>query len=427
MTPYALIPMILPAFVGAWMLYPGRDNVAHQIAASHPTAAESGVMVGSPPAPGARVTLENWQRPPFNRWAFLHTREVIPTANISRGSDDAWRLERGRSGLDSLELRIPGERMTIGEFLDHSWTAGMIVLHRGRVELEAYRNGMTPASRHIAMSVSKSITSLIIGILVDQKLIEPGLSVTHYVPELARTAFEGASIQHLLDMEVANAWREDYFGESSEYWRLDVACGWLPPRQGAAPTLFDFLKESRLSGRHGERFQYSSPNPDLLGIIAERVTGERFATIASRLLWQPGGMEFDADITLDAAGTAIADGGFCIALGDLARIGQLFLDRGQASGRQVVPERWIEECRQPHVKEVDPTSFGADWPNVSYHNQWWLLDNRSFALGIHGQMIAVDVNADLVVSFVSSAPEPNDREQRMTQFQIVGVLASAFT
>src|SRR5207237_6963902 len=144
-------------------------------------------------------------------------------------------------------------------------------------------------------------------------------------------------------------------------------CGWLPPRQGAAPTLFDFLKESHLDGRHGERFQYSSLNPDLLGLVAERVTGSRFAAVASRYLWHPAGMEFDADITLDPGGTAVADGGYCITLRDLARIGQIFLNGGRAADRQVVPASWVEECRQPNPKPFDATSFGADLGGDSYH------------------------------------------------------------
>jgi CubicO group peptidase (beta-lactamase class C family) len=301
----------------------------------------------------------------------------------------------------------------------------MIVLHRGRIELEAYRNGMTPPSPHIAMSVSKSITSLVTGVLANHGLIDLRAEVIRYMPELAGTAYQGATIQHLLDMQVANSWREDYFGETTEFWRLDVACGWLPPRQEAAPTLFDFLKESHLDGRHGERFQYSSLNPDLLGLIAERVTETRFATVVSTFLWQPAGMEFDADITLDPAGTAVADGGYCITLRDLARTGQIFLNGGRAADRQVVPASWVEECRRPNPKPFDGTSFGADLGGASYHNQWWLFDDRSFALGIHGQMIAVDFKAELVVVFVSSPPEPNNREQRLMQRRIVDALAEA--
>jgi CubicO group peptidase (beta-lactamase class C family) len=397
-----------------------------RVAARYPTAAESGVMVGAPPSPEARVTLENWQRAPFNRWAFLHTRELIPSANISRGEGEVWQLERSDAGLESLDVGESTDGpLTLGAFLDNSWTDGMLVLQRGEIKLEAYRNAMTSTTRHLAMSVSKSITSLLIGILVERGAIDIAAYATTYVPELAGSAFEGATVQHLLDMQVANAWREDYMGPESEYWRLDVAAGWQPPRQGAALTLLDFFKETHADGRHGERFQYSSPNTDLLGLIIERVSGKRFAIVAAELLWQPAGMEFDADITLDPAGTAAVDGGFCIALRDFGRIGQLFLNGGSSPGREIVPTRWIEESRRPNPARFDPATYGADQPGASYHNQWWSMDGRSLALGIHGQMIAVDVEASLVVVFTTSAPEPDHREQRLMQRRIVGALAKA--
>jgi CubicO group peptidase (beta-lactamase class C family) len=386
---------------------------------SHPTTADSGVMAGFPPARESRVSLANWQTAPFNRWGFLHTRELIPTANVSRGEGNVWRLERGTGGLGATEIQgLPGTR-TLGEFLDDSWTDGMIVLHRGRIELEAYRNAMQPGTRHVAMSVSKSITSLLIGTLVGHGLIDPRTLVTSVVPELADTAYHGATIQHVLDMQVANAWREDYVGEDSEYWRLDVAAGWLPPREGAAGTLFDFMKASRREGNHGERIQYSSLNTDVLGLVAERAAGAHVAELASTLLWQPAGMEFDADLTLDRGGSAAVDGGFCITLRDMARIGQLFLNGGRANGIQVVPAEWITSCRQPRPMPFDPSSYGIELGGALYRNQWWLLDGRSFALGIHGQMIAIDVEAEVVVGFLSSAPEPNDHEQRRAQRRIV--------
>ena len=150
-----------------------------------PTATESGVMVGFPPASDMRVGLHNWQLPPFNRWGFLHTREVIPTANVSRGTGPVWRLLHHASAVDEVEFEsLTGGTMTVGTFLDQSWTDGLVVLRRGEVEFEAYRNGMHDSSRHIAMSVSKSITSLVIGILVDRGLIELTAPVTRYAPEL---------------------------------------------------------------------------------------------------------------------------------------------------------------------------------------------------------------------------------------------------
>ena len=395
-------------------------------ATAFPTAAQSGVMVGSPPPPELRVGLHNWQLAPFNRWAFQHTREVIPTANVSRGLGPVWTLPSQPSALLGVRFESSsGQPIELGQFLDYSWTDGLVAIHRGRILLEAYRNDLAADSRHLAMSVSKSITSLVVGILHGRGLIDVGELVTHYVPELAGTAFEGATVQHLLDMEVANSWREDYFSDATEFWRLDVACGWIPPRDGAATTLLDFMKETRRDGNHGEMIQYSSLNPDLLGLIAERVAQTPFPTLVGRELWGPMGAEFDADLLVDPAGMAVADGGYCIALRDFARIGQLFLNGGAVGTRQVIPESWIDECRRANPKPFHPTSYGADLPGASYHNQWWRLDGRSLAMGIHGQMIAIDQAAELVVVFVSSAPEPNATAQRNTQRRAVAALASA--
>jgi CubicO group peptidase (beta-lactamase class C family) len=194
----------------------------------------------------------------------------------------------------------------------------------------------------------KSITSLLVGILVDRGQISLASPVTDYAPELAGTAFEGATVLHLPDMELATSWREDYGGAGSEYWRLDAACGWCPPHPGAAATLFDFMRELAPAGRHGETVLYSSPNTDLLGIIAERVTQTRFAELASSRLWAPMGAEFDADIMLDPAGSAIADGGFCISLRDIGRIGQLFGARQR--GRSILVDRRVRARQSRAVR-----------------------------------------------------------------------------
>jgi CubicO group peptidase (beta-lactamase class C family) len=376
-------------------------------------------MVGFPPPADRRVTLENWQGPPWNRWSFLHTREVLPTARISRGAK-SWELApTPATDLESLEFDGLDGRTMLAGFLDQSWTDGLLVLHRGRIACEQYRNGMGRSSRHLAMSVSKSITSLVIGILVDRGLIRLDAPLTEYVPELKGTAYEGAAVQHALDMEVSMTWREDYMGTESEFWRLDAACGWGPLRPGAAGCLLDFMRTLDGDGPHGVRTQYASPNTDLLGIVAERVSGTRFADLVATELWQPMGAEFDADIALDPAGSAVADGGFCVALRDFGRIGQLLLE----AGRNVVPRWWVEECMRGDPKPFESGSYGVDLPGGSYHNQWWHFDGRTFALGIHGQMIALDAKTQMVVVFVSSAPFPTDPVVRDSQRRVVSALA----
>ena len=116
------------------------------------------------------MTLANWQDPPFNRWSFQHIRELIPTARIARAAapDPLPRAER-----DVLGFRFSygdGE-LTVAEMLEETYTDGFLVLHQGRVVAEHYFNGMAPDVPHLLMSVSKSVTSAVAGVLAGQGLL----------------------------------------------------------------------------------------------------------------------------------------------------------------------------------------------------------------------------------------------------------------
>lgn len=387
-----------------------------------PTAADEGVMRGFPPDREHRVTFENWQLPPFNRWSFHHVSEVLHTARIPR-SGATWELpvETGGPDLEPVEFELPGGgTSTIGEWLPSSYTDGMLVLHDGAVVLERYQNGMRPESLHLSMSVGKSMTSLLAGILVYRGLIGLDTPVTEYVPEIEGSGYTGATVQHLLDMAVALDYVEDYTDPEHEFWKIDYACGFGPDRGGApADCILDLLKTFRGVDRpHGEVFLYCSPDTDLLGIICERATGTRFADLFARELWGPLGAEWDADIALDPAGTAVVDGGFDVSLRDYGRIGQMVLDGGRASGRQVVPAGWIEECWQPNREPFLRSTAVELIPDGSYHDKWWQFGGRLHAWGIHGQMIAIHPESKTVVVIVSSEPTPDDDDARRTHAAI---------
>ena len=143
------------------------------------TAAELGLMAGAPPFPPERlVTLANWQDPPFNRWGFQHIRDLIPTARIPRGGGPVWRLPRDERDLSETTVRASREAESLRAFLERTYTDGIVVLHGGRIVYERYLNGMTPDTRHLLMSVSKSITSVACGALVARGLLSPSDAVT---------------------------------------------------------------------------------------------------------------------------------------------------------------------------------------------------------------------------------------------------------
>src|SRR6516225_8378509 len=125
------------------------------------TAAAAGdspeLMAGFPPATEARVTLANWQDPPFNRWAFRHMRELIPSQPIPAGPPGPGGpapLPAAPGPLpDPPVWRLDGSTATAAEVFAGTHTDALVVLHDGHLVAERYDDGMTAATPHLLMSV----------------------------------------------------------------------------------------------------------------------------------------------------------------------------------------------------------------------------------------------------------------------------------
>jgi len=172
-------------------------------------------MDGFPPSAASQVTLANWRTPPFNKWAFQHVRELIATADIANAPDDVRVLPADRQALDKIAFDDgSGARIGLDHFLARSHTDGFVVLHKGKLVYERYFNGMGARTPHILMSVSKSMLGLLAGTLVARGAFDPARPVSDLVPEVASTAYRGASLRDLLDMRAGIAFDEDYFATS---------------------------------------------------------------------------------------------------------------------------------------------------------------------------------------------------------------------
>src|SRR5262249_36603924 len=154
-------------------------------------------------------------------------------------------------------------------FLEQTNTDGMVIVRRGRIAFERYANGMTRESPHILMSVSKSLLGLLVGALVTRGAIDPSRFVADVVPEVAETAYRGATIRDLLDMRAGVAFDEDYLATAGPIIAYRKAGGWNPAEPGDGPRdLRSFYREMTTSeGPHGGPFNYVSPNTDLLGWV----------------------------------------------------------------------------------------------------------------------------------------------------------------
>ena len=375
------------------------------------------LMAGAPPfGPERQVTLGNWQDPPFNRWSFQHVRELIPTARIAR-SGKPRRLPLDERDISGLTFGYDGRQRTVARMLAETYTDGFLVLHKGRVIAEQYFNGMRPDSPHLLMSVSKSIVSTIAGILVGRGVLDVAAPVADILPELAPTSFAGATVQHLLDMRTGTRFNEEYADPAADVRTYEVVYLWRPPAPGqrAPASAVEYYQTLENDGSHGGPFRYRSILTDVLAWVIERAAGERLHDLISTELWQPIGAEFDAEVTLDAHGNPMADGGISATLRDLARFGQLILRRGRVGNRRILPAAWIDDTIRGAPDGAAAFTGGDNPPGYRagshYRNCWWVRDPLVpffHATGINGQNIFVHVPSETVVVKLSTWPTALD-------------------
>lgn len=379
------------------------------------------LMAGPPPfAADALVTLEAWQDPPGNRWAFQHVRELIPSARIRRGRGPVWQLDRDERPIGGVRFEVDGGSKTLSELLDESYTDAFLVLHGGRVVAEEYRNGMEEDTPHLLMSVSKSVTAAVAGVLAHKGLLDVAAKVTDVVPELAGTSFDGALVQHLLDMRAGTKFNEDYDDMDADVRVYEQIYLWRPRTDAELPAdALAYFATLRNDGEHGGPFRYRSILTDALGWVLERAGGQRFHELVSRELWQPLGAEHDAEVTVDAHGNAMADGGVSATLRDLGRFGLLHLQGGRSgTGDELFDRGWTDDIVRGAQDGARAFVEGDNTPGFPagshYRNCWWVRDpvgGLYHASGIYGQNVMVHVPTETVVVKLSTWPTALDRPQ----------------
>jgi CubicO group peptidase (beta-lactamase class C family) len=359
------------------------------------------------------LNLSNWRNPGKGQWAFHHVREVIPSEAITCAADSAALLREINTDVAGLEVSgLDGAEWSLQRWLDESSSDALLVAHRGKLVHEWYVDADVEVNPHIVFSVSKSMTATLAGVLVEQGLLDPARPVIDYLPELAGSGYADASLQQVLDMQVSIDFKEDYLATSGPFVEYRTATAWHPCGVDEIDNnLHDFLcSVGRGDGEHGVRFEYKSPNSDLLGWVLERVSGVRLAHLFSRYLWQPMGAEADAYITVDRKGYPRSAGGICVLPRDLLRFGELVRNRGAANGRQLIPASWIEDCSDGGSLAAWQAGESAkDFPAGSYRNKWYQTGDEHramMAIGIHSQWIYIDPVSEVTAVKLSSQGEP---------------------
>jgi CubicO group peptidase (beta-lactamase class C family) len=289
---------------------------------------------------------------------------------------------------------------------------GVLVVRHGVLVFERYYHGATPATYFNVYSVTKSVTSALVGIALGEHALggldQPiGRLLARHLPPNPDPRLRGVTVEQVLTMTAG-----------------------LPPdpTDGTLPSLVHatdwvrFVLSQHPATKPGSRFAYSSASSHLLSAIIADATGQPTLRYAQAKLFAPLGIASDHPFepvfapsnqaTYEGAGFAwptdpqgyqLGYGFLKLTARDLAKFGYLYLKGGAWEGRQVVPAAYVHASTQTHV----PTG-GTFGPFTGYGYQWWTTTEQGHqafaAIGLGGQLIEVIPDLDLVVVMTSAEP-----------------------
>jgi len=334
---------------------------------------------------------------------FRHIDRLFPTRTIAHGDKVSPLLPAERK-LTRLEFTSRGKHWDLNDYLAVNRVAGLLVLKNGRVALELYQYGNTPATRWMSMSVAKSITSTLIGAAIQQGYIRSvDDPVTQYVPRLAGSAYEGVTIRDLLRMSSGVRWNETYTDPKSDRRQLlDVQIAQQP---GAA---IDLMAKLPRAAPPGTLNNYNTGETLVAGEVLHQALKRSLSEYLSERIWKPFGMESDAKWWLASPdGIEIAGSGFSATLRDYARFGQFVLGGGRIGEEHVLPPGWVQEAGSPQSLK--------NGKRLDYGFYWWVAtptaatadpEGAFYADGIFGQYIYLNPKEQVVVAEWSARSKP---------------------
>ncbi len=356
----------------------------------------------------------NWVQSPYKYWAFKNIDKVFVTKPIAKG-DNIKPLEKALINLNNLDIKqYNGKTLKFPEHLHANRTDALLVLKNGKIIAEHYRNNMQADSYHIWFSMSKSLTAVTLGALVDEGLIDLQQQTLHYLPELAGSAWEGTSVQMVMDMTNSIEYSEDYHDLNSDLYQFGKVSGFAKIKGSSAKytTLLEYYQNVKSEGEHDQYFHYVSLNTEVLGMIIAKVTGKTVAEIMSEKIWSKIGAEHNAFIVEAPDGNQLVSAAVNSTLRDAGRFGQMMLENGTYNGQRVLSENFVSSIAKGGDTEKFASSLrGKQFKNFSYTNQWWHTDdNAYFAKGLFGQWLYVDPDHQLVVVILTTTDEPNYKD-----------------
>jgi CubicO group peptidase (beta-lactamase class C family) len=290
------------------------------------------------------------------------------------------------------EVTWNGKRQSFETFLKETQTNAFLVIRNGKLTYEKYFNGKTQSTVLPSYSVAKTMTSLVIGQLIDEGIIKESDTFVSILPEFkAGTSFDNVTIKNLLDMNSGIGVSDNYPSGPSG-WGVAIA------QMYASTDVNWFLKNNRkMSEEPGTFPEYRSVNTQMLGLIIQKVTGRYLAAEFTDRIWQKVGADYDATWNVDREGGH--EKAFCCfnaTARDYARVGQALM----SGDPKIASTSWKARLSTSAVKLDYGWGYGAQ--------MWHPYPGINLMMGLHGQYIYMDALNDTVIVKLSDMPTSSD-------------------
>lgn len=258
-------------------------------------------------------------------------------------------------------------RLSVDEYLAKSATTAYLIIRNDTVVFEKYYRGYDRTKISAFFSVTKSVTSLLVGIAVDEGYIRSVHDpVTDYIPEFKEgdPRFRKLTIEHLLNMQAGLRFSESYTNPFKDMARLFYG-----------RNQFKQLKRLKFERDPGEQYDYNSATTAILGTVLERAVNRPYVEYLEEKVWIPLGMEHNASMGLDDKRHRAAKSyyGLSATALDLAKIGRLYMNGGKWNGQQIVSGEWVAKSITPNIAENHIS--GRKYKDYQYH---WYSEEREW-------------------------------------------------
>jgi CubicO group peptidase (beta-lactamase class C family) len=319
------------------------------------------------------------------------TPDLMPFHIIKGAPSDesAWQLGEQE---EITEVMWKGKKVPFQEFLDATQTNAFLVIRDGKITYEKYLNGKTESTVLPSYSVAKTMTSLVIGQLVDEGTLNESDTFVGLLPKFkAGTSFDKVTIKDLLDMNSGIGVSDNYPSGPSG-WGVAIA-------QMYATTDMNFFLDNNRKMREepGTYPEYRSVNTQMLGLIIQEVTGNTLADEFSNRIWKRIRADYDATWNVDKVGGH--EKAFCCfnaTARDYARVGQAVM----SGSPDIASPSWTQRLSTPIVKLDYGWGYGAQ--------MWHPYEGVNLMMGLHGQYIYQSKAWNTVIVKLSDMPTSSD-------------------